>query len=142
MILDIEDFHNLVGKVLMYCQCIEHDIKHIYAFMADGGVSDNLLKIEEERWTLGQTVNELKQYDQTWDAPLFTEKDYELLFKIVHIRNYYAHTVYLTFCYLDDEKEFDYSFDKSARQLIVDEKNLSNLYASVEEVRIRYMALK
>ena len=138
MNITLQQFHGYVGEILMYCQCIEHDIKRIYAFMADGGVGENLLMMDEQKWTLGQTVTELKQYDQSWKTPLFSEEDYDTLFKIVRFRNYYAHNVYLTFCYLDDEAEFEWSYTKAAQRLLKDKALLSDLYGRVESVRIRY----
>ena len=134
----LQQFHAYVGEILMYCQCIEHDIKRIYAFMADGGVGENLQMMEEEKWTLGQTVTQLKEYDQSWKTPLFSEEDYGTLFKIVRFRNYYAHAIYLTFCYIDDDAEFEFNYNKAADRLIRDKALLSDLYGRVENVRIRY----
>lgn len=141
MNISLQQFHGYVGEIMMYCQCIEHDIKHIYAFMADGGVNQNLLMMDEERWTLGQTVTKLKEYDESWKSPLFSAEDYETLFKIVRYRNYYAHAVYLTFCYLDDEGEFDWSYDKAAKKLMEDRNLLADLYGRVENVRIHYTSM-
>ena len=138
MTISLPEFHALVGEVLMYCQCIEHDIKQIYAHMADGGVGNNLLLMDEERWTLGQTVTKLKECDQSWDDPLFSSKDYDTLFQIVRFRNYYAHNVYCTFCYLDDEAEFERGYNEAVTRLLRDKDILSRLYGVVEDVRIRY----
>ena len=134
----LQQFHSYVGEILMYCQCIEHDIKRIYAFMADGGVAENLAMMEQEKWTLGQTVTQLKEYDQTWKNPLFSEEDYDILFKIVRFRNYYAHSVYLSFCYVDDEADFELSYNRAAERMLRDRTMLSDLYGRVENVRIRY----
>jgi len=134
----LQQFHSYVGEILMYCQCIEHDIKRIYAFMADGGVAENLAMMDQEKWTLGQTVTQLKEYDQTWKNPLFSEEDYDILFKIVRFRNYYAHSVYLSFCYVDDETDFELSYNRAAERMLRDKEMLSDLYGRVENVRIRY----
>ena len=138
MKFSLQQFHSYVGEILMYCQCIEHDIKRIYAFMADGGVAENLAMMEQEKWTLGQTVTQLKEYDQTWKNPLFSEEDYDILFKIVRFRNYYAHSVYLSFCYVDDEADFELSYNRAAERMLRDRTMLSDLYGRVENVRIRY----
>ncbi|MBQ2070579.1 MAG: hypothetical protein II467_06595 [Bacilli bacterium] len=141
MIISLQEFHTHVGEVLMYCQCIEHDIHHIYAYMADGGVGEKLLKIEQEKWTLGQTVTKLKEYDQSWKKPLFSQEDYDILFIVVKYRNYYAHFVYPSFCYLDDEAEFEKTYNRAANKLLKDKETLSRLYGTVEDVRIRYCDL-
>ncbi len=137
--MDLDKFHSCVGEILMYCQCIEHDVKYIYAFMADGGFKENMIRIEEERLTLGQIVHLLKGYDQSWEEPFLSNEDYETLFEIVHKRNYYAHQVYLSFCYLSDEKDFDYSFEREARNITKDLEILSKLYDKVEDKRLEYM---
>jgi hypothetical protein len=137
--MELPEFHQRVGEILMYCQCIEHDVKYIYAFMADGGFQANMAKMEQEKWTLGQVVHALEAYDTTWDEPLFTEEEYQVLYEIVHKRNYYAHQVYLTFCYLDDDDDFEYSFNLAACNLLSDDEILSNLYDKVEDKRREYM---
>lgn len=118
MAMELEEFHMHVGEILMYCQCIEHDVKYIYAFMADGG---------------------FKEYDQSWEEPFLSEEDYETLFEIVHKRNYYAHHVYLSFCYLDDEEDFNYSFERESKTILKDLEVLSKLYDKVEDKRLEYM---
>ncbi len=137
--MELEEFHQKVGEILMYCQCIEHDVKYIYAFMADGGFKKNMMEMEDRRLTLGQVVHELQEYDQSWDEPLFNQEEYRTLFDIVHKRNYYAHSVYLSFCYLDDEKDFEYSFARECRTIEKDLQELSSLYDKVEDKRREYM---
>ena len=139
MAMELEEFHMHVGEILMYCQCIEHDVKYIYAFMADGGFKENMIRLEEERLTLGQIVHLLKEYDQSWEEPFLSEEDYETLFEIVHKRNYYAHHVYLSFCYLDDEEDFNYSFERESKTILKDLEVLSKLYDKVEDKRLEYM---
>lgn len=137
--MELETFHQKVGEILMYCQCIEHDVKCIYAFMADGGFKENMQRFKEEKLTLGQIVYMLKTYDQSWDKPFLSEEDYEILFEVVHKRNYYAHNVYLSFCYLVNEEDFDRVYEEECSLLLVDVKKLSYLYEKVEEKRIEYM---
>lgn len=136
---DIDTLHHDVGEILMYCQCIEHDIKCIYAFMADGGFERNMIKMDEERWTLGQTLHELKQYDQSWDHPFFSEEDYATLEEITRKRNYYAHTVYLRFSYLSEEADFERIFAKVCLEAKQDDDLLSSLYERVEDARRLYL---
>ncbi len=137
--MELETFHQKVGEILMYCQCIEHDVKCIYAFMADGGFKENMQRFKEEKLTLGQIVYMLKAYDQSWDTPFLSEEDYDILFEVVHKRNYYAHNVYLSFCYLVNEEDFDRVYEDECSLLLADVKKLSYLYEKVEEKRIEYM---
>lgn len=123
----------------MYCQCIEHDIRSIYAFMADGGFEKNMIKMDEERWTLGATLHALKEYDQSFDDPFFSEEDYALLTAITRKRNYYAHNVYLRFSYLSDETDFERIFGSVCKETREDVTLLSSLYERVENARIRYL---
>ena len=46
-----DDFHYYVGRTMMHCQTIEHDIKLIYAGMLAGDMSDNLAMIKQKRLT-------------------------------------------------------------------------------------------
>lgn len=138
--MEMEEFYASVGEILMYSQCIEHDIKRIYAFLIDGGFEKNMIRIEEERWTLGQVVHELHDFDQTLDEPFFTPNDYALLNDIVRIRNYYAHQVYLSFCYLTDENDFERSFSSECRRVSADKERLSVLYEVVEDTRVKLLS--
>lgn len=107
--------------------------------MSGGDEEDNLYLMEKEKWTLGQTVTELKTYDESaGGTPLFTKEDYDILFQIVRYRNYYAHQVYLGFVYEDEEEKFERSFNKAADKAVADKKLLSSLYGRVEDARIRY----
>ena len=137
--MEISELHRCVGEILMYCQCIEHDIRSIYAFMADGGFEKNMIKMDEERWTLGATLHALKEYDQSFEDSFFSEEDYEILSTISRKRNYYAHTVYLRFSYLSDEADFAKIFDSVYKDAVADSSLLSDLYERVENARIRYL---
>ena len=140
MELEINDFHRIVGEVLMYCQCIEDNIRRIYARRMPGDDSLNLLKIDEERLTMGQMVTKLQELDNELPHPLFEAEDYQMLFKIVRTRNYYAHQVYLSFCYIsDNDEEFHACYERACKQLLSDQERLYPLYELVEEVRYAYI---
>ena len=138
--MEMEEFYAAVGEILMYCQCIEHDVKRIYAFMIDGGFEKNMIRIEEERWTLGTVVHALRDFDATLDESFFSPADYALLGDIVRIRNYYAHEVYLSFCYLDNEEDLERSFNAECRRVQKDRERLSLLYEVVEDARVRLLS--
>ena len=136
MKIPMETFSSYVGETLMYCQCIEHDIKEIFLSFCKGQEEEFRKRIEEEKWTLGMTVTALKEIDHQSSKPLFQEVDYSILFSIVRLRNYYAHQVYLTFCYEDEEDRFEEAYNKAADRLISERKLLASLYGRVEDVRI------
>lgn len=136
MIDDLEGFHNYVGKTIMFCQCIEHDIKLVYAGMLEGDFEENYDNIE--KWTLGKTVSELQELDNSDDEPYLHEKDYELLRQITKIRNHWAHEAYTYFIYEHDfEKSQD--FRKQANRLINDNNRLSKLSNIIEKVRLEVL---
>ncbi len=136
----IESFHKMVGEVLMYCQCVEENIRRIYAERMPGDARLNLLAIEEERLTMGQMVTKLMELDKELPHPLFEKEDYDMLFTVVRKRNYYAHQVYISFCYIsDNDEEFEQCYARAAKQLQEDQKTLYDLYEIVEEVRYAYV---
>ena len=138
--MEIEEFYSSVGEILMYCQCIEHDIKRIYAFLTDGGFEKNMIRIEQERWTLGTVVHALRDFEKDEEKPFFSASDYELLGEIVRIRNYYAHEVYLSFCYLDNEDDLNFSYERECKRITNDKTRLYDLYVLVEDTRIRLLS--
>lgn len=137
--MELNEFHEKVGEIMEFCQCIEENIRRIYACMQDGGYEKNLLKMESERWTLGQTITELKKYDESWDEPLFSPEEYRVLFDLTRLRNYYAHKVFLTFYDLGSEEDFDYSYGRASYDLEKDLEIIARLYEKSEDVRIDYL---
>ena len=75
MDLPIETFHKMVGEILMYCQCVEENIRRIYAQRMPGDSRLNYLSIEEERLTMGQMVTKLKELDAELPHPLFEKEE-------------------------------------------------------------------
>lgn len=140
MDLPIETFHKMVGEILMYCQCVEENIRRIYAQRMPGDSRLNYLSIEEERLTMGQMVTKLKELDGELPHPLFEKEDYDMLFTVVRKRNYYAHAVYLSFAYIsDNDEEFEQCYARASRELEKDHSTLYDLYEVVEEVRYAYV---
>ncbi len=138
MKITLEQFHQNVGEILMYCQCVEENVKRIYAHMQQGDYSLNRLRIDEERMTLGQVITAMKALDQSRKNTFFTERDYGYLFLITKTRNEYAHNVYTHFCYLCDPDAFDRSYDQCVDDMMKDKVWLSALYEAVEDARLLY----
>ena len=79
----------------MYCQVIEHDVKRIYAAMHVGDFYDNLANIE--KWSLGQTVQKLKELDFSGKSPYISASDYNFLKQMTEKRNHWCHQTYQKF---------------------------------------------
>lgn len=135
MIRDIETFHTYVGRTIMHCQTIEHDIKLIYAGMKAGNMDKTLDIIAEKRMTLGMVLKNLKELDHSDNKPFFSESDYDLLKQITDIRNHWAHKAYCEFLYSDDENDFV----RQARRLENDHNRLERLSETIEDVRFRVL---
>ena len=135
MIRDIETFHTYVGRTIMHCQTIEHDIKLIYAGMKAGNMDKTLDIIAEKRMTLGMVLKNLKELDHSDNKPFFSESDYDLLKQITDIRNHWAHKAYCEFLYSDDENDFV----RQARRLENDHNRLEGLSETLDDVRFRVL---
>lgn len=133
-ITDLATFHQYVGETIMYCQCIENDIKWIYAGMHKGDEVTNFEKLEQSRATLGKVLGMLKELDNERD-PYLSEADYELLRQITTIRNHWAHKAYTEFVYCQGDA-WDAEFTRQARRLENDHNRLDMLSQSIECVRL------
>lgn len=131
--MTLDRFHFLVGQTIMYCQIIEHDVKCIYASMRVGNYYDNLEKIE--RWTLGQTVQELRTLDHSTSDPYISSSDYNFLMQITAKRNHWCHEAYQNFVY-DDRYLQSRAYADECAMLERDNKKLSDVYRTIEDVRI------
>ena len=131
MIKDLQEFHHYVGKTIMFCQCIEHDIKWIYAGMHNGDFYKNYERIT--KWTLGTTVSKLEALDNCDNDPYLHKEDYALLKQITNIRNYWVHNAYVDFVY---EKSNEKAFNKVSKRLENDHNRLEKIHKSVEKVRL------
>lgn len=134
--IELNDFHSLLGQTIMYCQLIEHDVKRIYAAMCDGDFYVNLAKIE--KWSLGQTVQKLKEFDLSSKNSYISASDYNFLKQMTEKRNHWCHQTYQNFLYNElflKSKEYADECGKLKR----DNKRLSNVCDALEEVRIQAM---
>lgn len=130
----IDDFHFLVGETLMYCQCIENDIKWIYAGMLSGDCDENYESVSEK--PLGSVLKKLEILDNSDGNPHFSTADYDLLDKIRDIRNHWAHKAYINFVYKSNQREYDSCFLKEYRRLQNDHNRLKRLSGNIETVRL------
>lgn len=130
----IYDFHVLVGETLMYCQCIENDIKWIYAGMLRGDFDENYGTVSEKPF--GTVLKKLEMLDNSDGNPHFSADDYDLLDEIRDIRNHWAHKAYINFVYKNNQREYDTCFLKEYRRLQNDHNRLKKLSDRIEKVRL------
>ena len=130
-------FHEYVGETIMFCQCIENDIKWIYAGMRKGDEMANFQGLEKSRVTLGKVLGMLKELDNERN-PYFSEADYELLRQVTAIRNHWARKSYTEFVYCKGDA-FEKSFTRQARRLENDHNRLDKLSQSIEQVRLNVL---
>lgn len=135
MINNLETFHCYVGKIMMFCQCIENDIRWIYSGIKKGDINKTLNELEENKVTLGNMLRMLKTLDNSDSKPYLNKNDYDLLSKITNIRNFWAHKGYTEFVYKNN-KEWYQSFSVTARKLENDYNLLNKLTLSIQEVRL------
>ena len=133
---NIDNFHYLLGQTLMYCQIIENDIKLIYAIMLNANIEKTLNQIENEKWTMGQTLNVLKKLDYSDKSPYLSINDYNYLHQIVEKRNHWCHKSYINFIY-NDSFENSKEYEKECKKLYNDNEQLSNVYKKLEKVRLQ-----
>jgi len=134
-----KDFHVMLGETIKYCQCIEHDIKMIYAGMRGGDIRANMISIERE--TLGSAVTLLKEMDNQRSRPYFSYSDYGTLFGITRIRNYWAHQGYVDYIYQPREtvgRKFELQFQK----LTADHDQMKKMHEITENVRLEFFKSK
>ena len=124
------DFYRKVGELIKACQCIEHDIKLIYAGMIAGSFDDNWEKLKNK--TLGQAVLELQELDNSDGQPYFSKSDYDLLKEITQKRNYWVHQGFIDYVY--DRSKFNNQYQR----LKIDNDQLVNLMETTEKIRLDY----
>ena len=90
-----DKFKLIHSELIMQVQCIEHDLKLIYAGMHRGDFDKNLDMLEKAN--LGTVIKKLKDLDYSDGKPDLSEQDYALLEQIREIRNYRCHQCYLDY---------------------------------------------
>lgn len=137
--LSLDEFHLLLGQTIMYCQIIEGDIKHIYCAMRKGDIFENFFMIEQQKWTLGETLVELQKLDYSDNRPYLSLDDYDYLRKLTRKRNHWCHESYINFVYLGEDFASSKEYQKECRRLIEDNQTLAEVYKKLEQVRQRAM---
>ena len=100
-ILSFNDFKFLIGETIGFCQTVEYDLKNIFAKVCEGDFEENFECVS--RWTLGQIVTQMEEYDNELEDKHFTNLEYRILRDMTKKRNYVCHEIFRTFAYT---KEF------------------------------------
>lgn len=131
---DRDNFKLTHSQLIMKVQCIEHDLKLIFAFMRKGNVDKNLQLVET--MSLGAIINELQELDNSDNNPDLSDADYKLLHEIRELRNYWCHQCYIDFIYIQNDYEREREFQSIYKDLREDEARISDLYKKIEDFRI------
>ena len=129
-----EEFKILHSELIMYCHCIEFDLKRLYAGMSKGDFSDNLDALETSNF--GRTLIELKKLDANDGILDLSEPGYELLDKIREIRNYWCHQCYVDYIYITDDIKKEKEFLHIAERLSKEHEFLKQMHDDLENFYI------
>ena len=136
MFVTKELFDETVGVLIKTCQCIEHDVKIMYAGMLRGDFYKNLDTVVNK--PLGPVLKKLEELDYSDGAPYFSRDDYTLLNEIKEIINYWVHKGYIDFLY-GTVDSYQRNIDKQYGKLSNDVNRLIPLATQLENVRIEMM---
>lgn len=136
MFVTKELFDETVGVLIKKCQCIEHDIKIMYAGMLRGDFYKNLDSVVNK--PLGPVLKKLEELDYSDESPYLSRDDYALLNEIKEIRNYWVHKGYIDFLY-GTVDNYQKRIDKQYEKLSNDVNRLIPLTTQLENVRIEMM---
>lgn len=136
MIVTTKIFDETIGVLIKKCQCIEHDVKIMYAGMLRGDFNENLNTVINK--PLGPVLKKLEGLDYSDDAPYLSREDYSLLNEIKDIRNYWVHKGYIDFMYGTVEG-YQNRIAKQYQKLTGDCSRLISLAQQLENIRIEMM---
>ena len=131
--MDRNRFKLIHSELIQQVQCIENNLKIIYAAMHKGNFRSNLKSVE--KMNLGKIARELEELDNSDNLPDFSEEEYTTIDEIREIRNYWCHQCYLDFVYIENDYEREQAFQKVAERLHYDEYRTYDLFKKTEEMR-------
>ena len=130
-----DKFKLIHSELIMQVQCIENDLRLIYAAMKAGDFEDNIDDLEKAN--LGRIIKELKELDRSDGHPDLSESDYDLIDQIREIRNYWCHQCYLDYIYIQDDYKRERCFQEIANRLSRDENRTWDLHEKKEKLRFQ-----
>ena len=133
--MDRDTFKLIHSELIQQVQCIEYNLKLVYAAMHKGNFEKNFQSVNKAN--LGKIARELCALDHSDNFPELTEKDYELIDEIRIIRNYWCHQCYIDFVYIQDDYQRERKFQEIAQRLHYDENRTYALMEKTERLRMR-----
>ena len=128
-----DKFKLIHSELIMQVQCIEHDLKLIYAGMHKGNFDRNLDALE--KINLGTMIKKVKELDYSDGNPDLTKRDYALLEQIREIRNYWCHQCFIDYVYIADDYVRERKFQELASRLSEDENRTWELHQHLQQLR-------
>ena len=129
-----DTFKMIHSELIQQVQCIENNLRVLYAAMCKGNFKANLQSLNKAN--LGKIARELEALDYSDDFPELSQDDYEVIDQIRAIRNYWCHQCYLDFVYIQDDLQRKQVFQKIAQRLHYDENRTYALFQKTEKMRI------
>lgn len=129
-----DTFKMIHSELIQQVQCIEHNLKVMYAAMKRGNFQSNLEAMSKAN--LWKIVRELEVLDYSDDFPELSEDDYDLIDEIRDIRNYWCHQCYIDFVYIVDNFQRERKFQDIAQRLHYDENRTYALHQKIEKMKL------
>lgn len=127
-----EDFKILHSEIMLYFQCIEFDLKRIYAGMSSEDFDEEMDLLENSNF--GNTLRKLKKLDYSDGKPWLSAADYDQLNRIRELRNYWCHQCYLDFVYISDDWQRENKFQRIADRLHNEHNRIYNLHKKLQDL--------
>lgn len=127
-----EDFKILHSEIMLYFQCIEFDLKRIYAGMSSEDFDEEMDLLENSNF--GNTLRKLKKLDYSDGKPWLSAADYDQLNRIRELRNYWCHQCYLDFVYISDDWQRENKFQRIANRLYNEHNRIYNLHKKLQDL--------
>jgi len=128
----MERFMTMLGEILMYYQCIEHDMRRIYSGMSSNDYYDSMDMLDGKNW--GSILIELESLDYSDNNPYFTVEEYKQLNKMREQRNYWCHQCFLDLVYIQNDVERYVKLDKLYRRLENEKDKAYKLHKKMQEI--------
>lgn len=135
--MDRDKFKLIHSELIQQVQCVENNLRIIYAAMLKGNFNNNLKSVK--KMNLGKIARELEELDNSDDMPEFSGEEYDTINEIREIRNYWCHQCYLDFIYIENDFEREKVFQDIAERLHYDEFRTYDLFEKTEKMRLNIM---
>ena len=131
-----DQFKILHSEIMMFFQCIEFDLKRIYAGMSSEEFDDEMDMLETS--SLGKTLAKLKKLDYSDGKPWLSESEYTQLDQLRELRNYWCHQCYLDYIYIDNKWAQENKFQRISNRLYNEHNRVLNLHRKLENLYFKW----